>query len=284
MGPFLGSVARRGAVYRMWRRLDTIRVAAPMSTIMAKDTIAVRCVATCVDEPEEGRQAYVDGLAEHGVPVWRALKDDGLLASRCLYEQVSVMKERKGVPAWPYLHLDVMAQGAEPGEFLRRQGADLTAAGADFGNAHVLCVEIAESMPLGYHEAAEGAESGAAVFTVEYIDVHEPFLDEYHLTMMRNVGPAFAAMVEAGDVLSFRALETKAVVFARDGLPGWNQIHLIGCRPDRVERLWPDLDAALQRGAPEGRGIKEFFGPLPEIRDILRMNVSRRVAALSLDP
>ncbi|HJO71402.1 MAG: hypothetical protein QF450_05435 [Rhodospirillales bacterium] len=268
----------------MRRHLDTCRAAAPLSAVMAKDTIAVRCVATCVDEPEEGRQAYVDGLAEHGVPVWRALKDDGLLASRCLYEQVSVMKERKGVPAWPYLHLDVMAQGAEPGEFLRRQGADLTAAGADFGNAHVLCVEIAESMPLGYHEAAEGAESGAAVFTVEYIDVHEPFLDEYHLTMMRNVGPAFAAMVEAGDVLSFRALETKAVVFARDGLPGWNQIHLIGCRPDRVERLWPDLDAALQRGAPEGRGIKEFFGPLPEIRDILRMNVSRRVAALSLDP
>jgi hypothetical protein len=255
-----------------------------MSTAMAKDTITVRCVATCVDVPEEGRQTYVDGLAEHGVPVWRALKDDGLLAARDLYEQVSVVKEREGVPAWHYLHLDVMAQGGAPGEFLRRQGADLTAAGADFGDAHVLRVEIAESTPLAYHPAPGGAEGEAAVFSVEYIDVHEPFLGEYRLTMMRNVGPAFAAMVEAGDVLSFQAFETKAVVFARDGLPGWNQIHLIGCRADGMESLWPDLDAALQRVNPEGHGIKEVFGHLPEIRDILRMNVCRRVAALSLDP
>lgn len=252
---------------------------------MPKDTIAVRCVATCVDVPAEGRQTYLDGLAEHGVPLWRALKADGLLAARDLFEQASVVKERDGAPAWRYLHLDVMAQGAEPGEYLRRQGDGLKAAGAGFGDAEVLRVEIAERTPLGYHPAP-GTAFGhqAPVFMVEYIDVHEPFLNEYRLTMMLNAGPAFAAMVEAGDVHSFRALETKAVVFARDGLPGWNQIHLIGCRPDGMERLWPDLDAALRQVNPEGHGLKEIFGRLPEIRDILRMNVSQRVAALSLDP
>ncbi len=252
---------------------------------MPKDTIAVRCIATCVDVPEDGRQAYLDGLAEHGVPVWQALKGDGLLVARDLFEQVSVVKERDGAPAWRYLHLDVMAQGVEPGEFLRRQDDGLKAVGAGIGDAQVLRVEIAERTPLGYHPTP-GEEFGQATpaFTVEYIDVHEPFHNEYRLTMMLNVGPAFAAMVESGGIHSFRALETKAVVFARDGLPGWNQIHLIGFRADGMERLWPDLDTALQRVNPEGHGLKGVFGRLPEIRDVLRMNVSQRIAALSLDP
>ena len=251
---------------------------------MPKDTIAVRCVATYVNVSEDGRQAYLDGLAEHGLPVWRALKDDGLLAARDLFEQVSVLKERDGAPQWRYLHLDVMGQGAEPNQFLRRQGESLKAAGAELADAQVLRVEFVERTPLGYHSTPDKAFGHEApVFAVEYIDVHEPFLNEYRLTMMLNVGPAFAAMVEAGNIHSFRAFETKAVVFAEDGLPDWNQIHLIGCRADRMERLWPDLDAALQQVNPEGHGLKEVFGRLPEIRDILRMNISQRVAALSLE-
>jgi len=252
---------------------------------MPKDIIAVRCVATCVDVLGDGRQAYLDGLAEHGVPLWRALKGEGLLASRDLFEQVSVVKERDGVPGWRYLHLDVMAPNAEPGEFLRRQGDGLKAGGSEFGDARVLRIEIAERTPCGYHPApGEKFGDKAPVFTVEYIDVHEPFLTEYRLSMMLNVGPAFATMVEAGNVHSFRAFETKSVVFASDDLPGWNQIHLIGCRSDRMGRLWPDLDAALQQVNPEDHGLKEVFGRLPKIRDILRMDVSLRIAALSLDP
>lgn len=252
-----------------------------------KDPIAVRVIATCVDVAEARRAAYLEHLAQRAVPVWRALVADGALAGREVFEQVGIIKEADDVPAWRFLHLATVADGVDPDDLIQREARAL--AGADFADAEVLRSEVMVRTPLGYlarpAAAAEGrARAETPAFTLEYIDVDAPFLNEYRLTMMLNAGPAFADLVAAAAVHSFRAFETEAVQSSRPGLPHWNQLHVIGVWPNELDRLWPALDDALKRVNPEGHGLKEVFGRLPAIRRILRMSANERREGLSLVP
>lgn len=249
---------------------------------MSQDPHAVRVIATCVEVAEAQSQAYREHLAEDAVPAWRALVADGALAACEVFEQVGIIKEADGVAPWRFLHLATLGPGADAPAVVDRTAPD-------FAAAEVLRRELMVRTPLGYlaQPSAAGAvraETEAPVFTVEYIDVDAPFLNEYRLTMMLNVGPAFADMVAAGAVHSFRAFETERVIAARPGLAPWNQLHIIGCWPGELDGLWPALDGALKRVNPEGHGLKQVFGRLPAIRRILRMTVSRRIEALSLAP
>lgn len=249
---------------------------------MPQDLHAVRVIATCVEAAEAQSQAYLEHLAEDALPESRALVADGALTACEVFEQTGIIKEADGVAPWRFLHLATLGPGVDPRAVLDRKAPE-------FVGAETLRVEVMVRTPLGYlaRPSAAGAaraEIEAPVFTVEYIDVDAPFLNEYRLTMMLNVGPAFADMVAAGAVHSFRAFETERVIAARPGLAPWNQLHIIGCWPGELDGLWPALDSTLKRVNPEGHGLKQVFGRLPAIRRILRMTVSRRLEALSLAP
>lgn len=245
---------------------------------------AVRFVAYTVRVPPPERDAYVEYLVANARPVWASLRRDGLLDRRTVLEQVSVATELEGVPPWNFLHLAQLTPGVDPEEFLAEERRRMEAA-AFAPPGQLLRVETLESTPNSFHPTPARSDAGdlRLEHIIEYINVFDGHLDEYRRSMIVNSGPAIGRLVAQGLVYTFQALETESVEHLADGMPRWNQIHVMATV---VGADFPPgaFDQALRAVNPEGGGYEGVFGRLDDIRNKPRETVNREVSELAVGP
>jgi hypothetical protein len=231
-------------------------------------------------DPAE-RDAYVAHLEEIGMPVWRSLQQDGLLADRLVLEQKSVASRLEGVPPWNFLQMTRLADGIDPERYLEAARQRLVAAGFS-PPGKLLRVEILESTPRSFYPMPREEDPAVEMeYFIEYINVFDGFLGEYRESMVVNSGPAVGRLVDDGLVRMFIALETRSVEYADDGMPSWNQIHVLATPAD-TEFPAEAFDRALREVNPAGGGFADVFGRLDDIRTKPRESVSREVTSLRI--
>ncbi|MEJ8303309.1 hypothetical protein [Saccharibacillus sacchari] len=114
-------------------------------------------------------------------------------------------------------------------------------------------------------------------FAVEYVDVQQPYLNEFREIMIRRNGPAMRHIMEHTRWChSMVALETVEVWESVPQAPSWNQIHVIGLYPESFLRYKKDFASGL---AASGSDItfEENFGQLKKIRTMLYKTVGSRI-------
>lgn len=252
-------------------------------------------VATCVHVPADEQDAYVTRLAERGMPVWRALVREGLLASRVVFREYKTVglraralgREAAEGPHWTFLHFARLSAGVRPEELLRAEEERLAKTGCDnIPGARPLRVEVLRTTPNSYFPEPPARTAWLGRFPVryqvEYIRVEEAFVDEYRSIMAEKCGPAMGMVRERGLAGVFVALETASVEFAEKGMPSWNQVHLLGYSPALAVPWFLAFARALKRTGPDDRGFGAVFGRLRRIRKQVRTSMSVPVAPLML--
>lgn len=117
-------------------------------------------------------------------------------------------------------------------------------------------------------------------FAVEYVDVHEPYLDEFREIMIHNNGPAMRDILENSSwCYNMIALETAEVWEHHEHFPQWNQIHVIGLYPKSFFRYKKDFEAGLKRHA--GVSFQENFSRLRQIRTMCYKTIGRRIGKIT---
>jgi hypothetical protein len=241
-------------------------------------------VAQVVAVDSSSREAFVAWLRHSRLPIWHQLRREGYLRSQSVFEATRVVSTQAGVPSWRYLLLTRVGKGKSAAAFLRAQSQraearDRRGRGVDSAGSRVRRVEILRSTPNSFYPTPEPGHrpSDMPTFLIEYIAVRDsaPLLAEYRESMRRNSGPALGALVKAGRVYSFIALETVAVTYAEPGMATWNQIHIGGALPSLDE-----FDSVLKKLNPASGGYRRIFARLDSIRVHTRVDDARELVPL----
>jgi hypothetical protein len=233
--------------------------------------------------PDE-RDAYVSHLEVTAMPVWRSLQKDGLLADRIVLEQTNVPSAIDGLKSWNFLQLARLSEGVDIETYMKAEEERLSAVGfAPPGQ--LLRVESLESTPRSFYPLPSRAsirEDQQLKFFVEFIKVFDGFLDEYRDNMLVNSGPAIGRLIDEGVLYSFIALETRSIDHVHEGMPKWNQIHVMAHHGSIVNFI-AAYDRALREVNPESGGLIRVFMRLDQIRKKLKESMNREVRSLRIE-
>ena len=233
------------------------------------------------------RDAFVACLAKSDLPFWRGLKEKRLLARVSVFETTSVTSSDPGVPAWNFVISSQLAEGASADSFVqaveKRKGCE-TAPGVE-----VRRIETMRTTPNCNYARTAAADDlkgrdSKVVFRIEYFDVKDTpaALDQFREIMRLNDGPAAGLRIRDGWMFSALALETVQVNYSQPGLPGWNQIHVLGKFPGK-EPTDAVRDSYLRQVNPEngGRdGVYALFAGV--IRTVPKVDLARELFELAL--
>lgn len=176
--------------------------------------------------------------------------------------------------AWNILHLFQLEQ---------KDGADHTleqlTATHTFATAQMIRKEILFSTPnSNYPSPSPNVHHRRLkpMQIVEYVDVQEPYLDEFRSIMEHNNGPAMSYIMQNHKWCHhFIALETTQVVYHHPQFPTWNQLHIIALYPEAPFRYQKDFDKGLMLAS--NITFKQNFDRLKQIRNMLYKSVSSKL-------
>lgn len=231
-------------------------------------------IAWAVRMPQETPEERLAALRDRALPVWRDLAREGRLAERFVYEETDVLRAEPGLPAWNQLHLARPAPGVDAGQLMGEERDRLVQAGFD---GTILRAEVLVSSPQSYYPGPP-----AAAYSIEYIRVDAPFLDEYRESMRVNSGPTMQAVIAEGAAASFAALETTSVVHTSEDACNWNQIHVVGLAAPDPAKFLPAFVRCLGQVNPDSGGFERVFGRLGEIRTHAKTVWAREVPELRI--
>lgn len=223
------------------------------------------------NESREFKAYYQNTLT----PLLNSYQHTGDVSTHALHRLRFKAEKHGEFAAWSFLLL-IEVRDAEAAKAYLAKAQTLPV----FEQASVVRRELLVSTPESNypHPAARVRErSGKPFFAVEYVDVQEPYLDEFREIMIRRNGPAMRHIMERNRWChSMIALETVEVWQHTPQAPSWNQIHVIGLYPESFLRYKKDFASGL---AASGSGItfEANFGQLKQIRTMLYKTVGSRI-------
>ena len=249
-------------------------------------------VASVVWVAPGSRDAFVSCLMQSDVPVWRELKQIGLLLDESVFETTSVRTTGPDVPAWNFLLLSHLVPSVTPAAFMAKQRQEVERAkragceeapGIERRRMEVLRSTPNSNYPRPTVAEDRQAQDSGVEFFIEYIAVNETpaALDQYRESMRSNIGPAVAQLIRDNWLFNLIALETVSVQHTQPNVPRWNQIHVRGYFPDKGP-VPAALDGALRKVSPDGGGAAGVFGRLEPIRKLVREDIARQLLDLSV--
>jgi hypothetical protein len=250
-------------------------------------------VARSVWVAPQARESYLACLQNKAVPVWRDLRKQGMLTGESVYETTQVRGSEKGAPEWTFLLLSHVASSATPQSYLAAEDDRLgpspnSSRCADVANASALRLEVLRTTPNSYYPRVSEEDDREALkehvsYDIEYIAVQDrrAALDQYRDNMRTYLGPAIGLMIDRKALFSFVGLETVSVLYARPGMPNWNQIHLSGRIPEDGEKFRTTLEAASRQVDPK-RTAEGDAALLNRLRTRPRIDTARKLYELSV--
>jgi hypothetical protein len=250
-------------------------------------------VARTIRVAPQTRESYLACLQSKEAPVWRDLKKQGVLADQSVYETTHVDTVEQNVPEWNFLLLSHLASSASPQSFLAAEDDRLgvspkSSRCADTAGAGTLRVEVLRSTPNSYYPRVSKDDDQEALkekvsYMIEYIAVHDTpeALNQYRENMRTYNGPALDIMIRQKALFSFVALETVSVLFARPGMPNWNQIHFNGLSAAQGEKYREAWQAASRQLDPN-RTVEGDVALLNRLRTRPRIDMTKELFELAV--
>lgn len=198
----------------------------------------------------EDKEQVLDELARLAMPTWNHLSHEGSLTTQQLYETVEIYYSESGQPHWNYLLLSQIPLTISINNFFKMEssllGSDtlLEEIGLELLRSEVLIPTPNSYYP--YPISILGNTELEINYLIEYISVNKDqlSLDEYRSIMKEYFGAGEHLLIAEGKRYNFIALETTKVLFSKESMPLWNQIHIVGRLPD-IEN--PNILTAVMR-------------------------------------
>ena len=205
-----------------------------------------------------------------------ALKDSAVNWARfgeaclgqALYRHRTVYRNASEAPVWSHVELSYFRNLVPADAILdlvvRPQPAETGLLRAEI----LLTTPSSFVLPRDWQGSADRPKRQASL---EYIQVHSPYLGAYRNAMRDFCGPAAAKLVRANKFGTFRAMETAAVLYRDPALKiDWNQIHLCELDPDGFNGFGQEFEAALREESPDGTDFAGTFAGLDRMRTVPR--------------
>jgi hypothetical protein len=195
---------------------------------------------------------------------------------QALYRHRSIFHKGTEAPAWSHLELSyfryVVSADAIHDLVVEQQSAETGLLRAEI----LLTTPSSFVLPRHWQGSTNRPERQASL---EYIQVHPPYLSEYRDVMREYCGPAATKLVRASRFGTFRAMETAVVLYHDPRLKiDWNQIHLCEVEPDGFNGFGREFAAALREDLPDGTDFEGAFANLDRIRTVSRWTFNDAVA------
>ncbi|MCU4179122.1 hypothetical protein [Bosea sp. BH3] len=232
---------------------------ADLARIEPDDRLVV--LARTIQARDPGSEAELEDRAVSGQQLGETY------LGKALYRHRSVFRNASEAAVWSHLELTYF-RDVVPAEVIHELVAGPQPSGAQLLRAEILLTTpSAFVLPRSWRGSDDRPERQASL---EYIDVHVPYLGEYREIMRNFIGPAAAKLVEANRIGTFRTMETAAVLFRDPAFKvDWNQIHLCEVAADGFNGFGEAFDAALREISPDG-GFTAVFAGLDRMRTIPR--------------
>lgn len=237
--------------------------------------------------PRGTDEAFLAHLQACYLPVWRELRDGGILSSVDVFELHMTEASVPETPPWRYLMLAGLGNEAIPEDLLSAENAASCAQQADDSLFSVLRIETLTCTPSScyampeptYPDAPEGID-----FLIEMIAVEDSpeLLAKYRDLMSTYFGPANGWLVEDGMMHTFIALETTEVLYEADGLQGGNQLHISDDWSTQSDLDWDAWEAVYEELLRREFSVEldEVWAELPPRRDRPTEYLGRLVKSL----
>jgi hypothetical protein len=235
---------------------------------------------------------YLRFSAQALLPVWLELHAEHVVESIDTIRLTRPLHVDEGIPEWHVLQVGRVPTGVNAEQFFSQElevrtqhpGAE---PGIEDDFATVMRCETLRTTPDSHlpspREDLAGRRSEVRL-SVEVINVTPTpaALDEYQHLMMINAGPANRKMRDEGIIYNFTPLETERVLSVAQGMPAWNQLHVMGMVPENMNEHVAFFDAALRHVNPASGGFDGYFGVLDGIRHRPQWSLGRWVDDLSV--
>ncbi|GLS17582.1 hypothetical protein GCM10007874_05970 [Labrys miyagiensis] len=230
-------------------------------------------------EPDDRLVVLARTIQSRGQGSEPALKDGAVnwvrygetCVGQALYRHRSVFQNASEAPVWSHLELsyfhDMVPADVIHDLVVKQQPVE----------THLLRAEILLTTPSSFVMPRDWQGSAGRPewqVSLEYIDVQQAYLSDYRDIMRKYLGPAAARLVQAGNIGTFRTMETAAVLYRDPALNiDWNQIHLSEVDAGGFKGFGQKFDAALREIFPDG-GFVGVFAGLDRIRTIPRWTLN----------
>lgn len=244
---------------------------------MMAETVHPYCETKPVHiEPDDRLVVLARTIQAPAPDVESALKDGcanwGRFGETCLgqalYRHRAVFQNAAQEPVWSHLELSYF-RNIVPADAIHDLVTKQRPAETGLLRAEILLTTPSSFvLPRDWQGSADRPEWQASL---EYIDVHAPFLDTYRNVMREFCGPAAACLVQARRFGTFRAMETASVLYRAPDLKiDWNQIHLCELDTSGFAGFGREFEAALREKSPNDPGFDGAFAGLDRMRTVPR--------------
>lgn len=249
-------------------------------------------IAKTLDAPETDLAGFISDMTRDALPVWRELRDAGLLTSvQSLMKvgDVDLQTAGRAVRDWQYfVLLELTAQTPADVILQTERDSGLEAALKANPRVHYLSNEVLQR-PEGAGTAIPVPATPFAgppanqLAAIEYIEIPTSHWKEYHEFMRTVMGPVGAHMVRNGNSHLVQILECTRVVHHDASLPAWNRIHILwGEFEDPHIGFFRHTTQAVRRVIGPEHDVQSALDPANRYRIKPRMSKNLRIEALCL--
>lgn len=185
-----------------------------------------------------------------------------------LYRHRSIFQNNSEAPIWSHFELSYF-RNIVPANAILDLVVKPQQTATDLLRAELLLTTPSSFvLPQGWQGSTDQPERQASL---EFIQVHPPYLDEYRDIMRDYCGPAATKLVRTGRFGTFRAMETTAILYQAPELKTeWNQIHLCELDVSNFNGFGQEFEAALREDSPDGTDTAGTFAGLDRMRTVPR--------------
>jgi len=221
-------------------------------------------------EPDQDGAFFKD-VRECSLPVWKELKEAGIVSTVSLFELSEMETTSPVSPPWRYLMIAGLGPDSSAEDFTVAEQASSRPAESD-GPAHTVLREehmvCTPNSCFGMPEPTYPDAPSGIDYLIEFIGVENTpaSLTQYHDLMSSYFGPANGLLVEREMLHCFVALEVTETEIEDPGVVPWNQVHVSDHWDEGGDVDWEVVYRDLFREA-FSRELEDVWKEIPPTRE-----------------
>jgi len=232
----------------------------PLAQFELSDRLVVLARTLHAPAPE------MEAALKESVGNWKRFGETCL--GQALYRHRSFFQNPSGTPAWSHTELSYFRSMVPEAVIMDLVGSKQRTKVQQLRAELLLTTPSSFVLPRDWRGMSDKSER---VASLEFIQVDQPYFEDYRSFMRDYCGPAAAKIVRSGRFGTFRAMETMAVLYRDPAAQvDWNQIHLCELNPDGFKGFGREFEAAMRDDRADGTDTSRDFADLDRIRTVPR--------------